>query len=174
MLQAGNWEWYYPDNGKRSIAEIVGYSKPSVAALHRYSENMGNEARAELAMALHRPDDERSEIGVVHMGQDAEGHRPDLDSVVYLLASDETDSRKGKAKSGPWRASMSIEFGHWTRSYNQRRNTILGDAEGPVRGRKRRQRTRPKDAGGATWVPGVAPLNKASKAMIRKRKLSIK
>jgi len=172
-IRAGQWEWYYPDNSKdgESIASITGYSQASVSSMKRHAEVMALEAKAELAMAYHRPEDERSEIGAVHMGQDAMGRRPDLDSVVYLAASDVSENG---GSDDEYRAALSIEFGHWTRSYNTRRNAKLGDAEGPIRGRKKGSYTRPKDAAGAKWVPGVAPLSKAAKAMVRKRRMSIK
>lgn len=163
MLRAGQWEWYYPDEGEVSIASIVGYSKPSVSALQRFSTAMAREAQG--VLDVHR-DTGDAEIGVVHMGGTVLDHPAMLDSTVYLSANPEV--------KGHWAAAKSIEFGHWTLPYNTRRRNKLGDAEGPIRGRKRGSYARPKDAGGATWVPGIAPLQKASKAMVRKRKLSIR
>jgi len=161
MLRAGNWEWYFPDEGEVSIASIVGYSQPSVSALMRYSTAMKREAQNILDMHYDTGD---AEIGVVHMGGTELDHRAELDSTVYLSANPET-------KKGMWAAASSIEFGHWTLPYYKRRNNTLGDKEGPVRGRKNGRRS---DSGGATWVEGIAPLQNAAKAMVRKRKLSIK
>jgi len=151
MLRAGNWEWYYPEEGDDSIASIVGYSKPSVAGLMRYSTAMAREAANILSMTEHRPNQERSEVGVVHMGGAHMGHRPDLDSTVYLSAADE-----GKGKANAWRAVQSIEFGHYTAGRDH-------EGEGP-RTKKDHKRH---------WVPGVSPLRKAAKTMVRRRRLSI-
>lgn len=151
MLRAGNWEWYYPDEGEVSIASIVGYSKPSVSALMRYSTAMAREADAILSM--HR-DTGDAEIGVVHMGEAELGHKAQLDSTVYLRATDE--SAKGKSKGNNWRAVQSIEFGHYTSGREH-------EGEGP-RTKKDHKRH---------WVDGIAPLQTAAKKMVRKRKLSI-
>jgi hypothetical protein len=163
-LQAGNWEWYYPDGGKKrvSIHSLVGYSQPAVSSIKRHAMVMAAEARAELS--LHR-DTGDAHIGAVHMGEDAEGHRPDLDSVVYLAASDEGERDPDEGKEVPGtddgsiytnahRAVMSIEFGHYTG----------GRAMGP-RTRKQHRRTR---------VKGLGVLQKASKKMVAKRRMSIK
>lgn len=151
MLRAGNWEWYYPDNSDtgESIASIVGYSRPSVSGLMRYSTAMARDADAILSM--HR-DTGDAEIGVVHMGQAELGHPAKLDSVVYLKATDE-----GKGKANAWRAVQSIEFGHYTAGGRDH------EGEGP-RTKKDHKRN---------WVPGIAPLQQAAKRMVRKRRLSI-
>ena len=162
-LSAGNWEWYYPDGGKKrvSIASIVGYSQPAVSSIQRHARVMGNEAAAELALHY---DQGHAYVGVVHLGEDAEGYRPDLDSVVYLASPDEgkKDPDEGKPVPGTddgsvytnaHRAVMSIEFGHYTRG-----------GMGP---RTRKQHRR-------TWVKGLGVLQKASKKMVAKRRMSIK
>lgn len=161
-LSAGNWEWYYKDKGENSIAEIVGYSKPAVSSIQRHARVMGNEAAAELALHY---DQGHAYVGVVHLGEDAEGYRPDLDSVVYLASPDEgkKDPDEGKEVPGTddgsvytnaHRAVMSIEFGHYTG----------GRAIGPrTRGQHRR-----------TFVKGLGILQKASKKMVSKRRMSIK
>lgn len=162
-LAAGNWEWYYPDGGKKrvSIASIVGYSQPSVSSIQRHARVMAADAQAELA--LHR-DTGDAHVGAVHMGEDVEGHRPDLDSVVYLAASDEGEKHEDEGKDVPGtddgsvytnahRAVMSIEFGHYT-----------SGGMGP-RTRKQHRRTR---------VKGLGVLQKASKKMVAKRRMSIK
>lgn len=148
MLRAGNWEWYYPDEGDDSIASIVGYSKPSVSGLMRHSTAMARDAAAILEM--HR-DAGDSEIGVVHMGGAEHGHRPDLDSVVYLV-----DTHDGKGRNNQWRSVQSIEFGHYTKPREH-------EGEGP---RTKRDHKR-------HWVPGIAPLQTAAKRAVRKRRLSI-
>lgn len=160
-LAAGNWEWYYPDNGKVSIATIVGYSQPSVSSMRRHAEVMKREGAAELS--IHR-DTGDAHVGVVHMGEDAEGHRPDLDSVVYLAAHDEGAKHEDEGKDVPGtddgsvytnahRAVMSIEFGHYT--------------SGGMGPRTRKQHRR-------TFVKGLGVLQKASKKMVAKRRMSIK
>lgn len=148
MLRAGNWEWYYPEEGDNSIASIVGYSKPSVSALMRYSTAMAREA--DTILSMHR-DTGDAQVGVVHMGGAHMGHRPDLDSTVYLSASD-----TGKGKANAWRAVQSIEFGHYTAGRDH-------EGEGP-RTKKDHKRH---------WVDGVSPLRKAAKTMVRRRRLSI-
>lgn len=163
-LQAGNWEWYYPDGGKKrvSIASLVGYSQPAVSAIKRHAVVMKAEAAAELSM--HR-DTGDAHVGVVHMGEDAEGHRPDLDSVVYLAAHDEGAKHADEGKDVPGtsdgsvytnahRAVMSIEFGHYAG----------GRAVGPLTRRQHRR----------TFVKGLGVLQKASKKMVAKRRMSIK
>lgn len=161
-LSAGNWEWYYRDNGKNSIAEIVGYSQPALSSMRRHAEAMKREGAAELSM--HR-DTGDAHVGAVHMGEDALGHRPDLDSVVYLSAHDEGAKHHDEGKDVPgtddgsvytnaFRAVMSIEFGHYTSN-----NGI-----GP---RTRKQHRR-------TFVKGLGILQKASKKMVAKRRMSIK
>jgi hypothetical protein len=163
-LEAGNWEWYYPDESKtgESIGSIVGYSAPSVSSIQRHARVMAREADAVLSMTHHRPGQERSYIGVVHQDEKEHGHEAKLDSTVYLAAP--PDSKK----QGLWSAAESIEFGHWTKNYKARRNATLGDAEGPIRNGKK------GDGGGSTWVEGVAPLQKAAKRMFQKRRMSIK
>lgn len=162
-LRAGQWEWYYPDGGKKrvSIASIVGYSKPAISSIQRHANVMRREAAAELS--LHK-DTGDAHVGVVHMGEDAVGYRPDLDSVVYLSAHDEGAKHPDEGKEVPGtddgsvytnahRAVMSIEFGHYTGS-----NGI-----GP---RTRKQHKR-------TFVKGLGVLQKASKKMVAKRRMSI-
>jgi hypothetical protein len=164
-LLAGNWEWYYPDESKtgESIGSIVGYSAPSVSSIQRHANVMAREADAILSMAGHRPNVSRSYIGVVHQDESELGHKPRLDSTVYLAADPEMNKR-----GNMWSAVRSIEFGHWTKNYSYRRNKTLGDKEGPIRNQKR------GDGGKSTWVEGVSPLQKAAKKMVGRRRMSIK
>lgn len=138
----GRIEWYGPTSGPRSVEEIVGYSKPSVSALMRYSTAMSKEADDTLSMHY---DQGHSHIGVIHKGEAEHKHRAKLDSVVYLADSEQqAKTPKGGKKKNQWRSVQSIEFGH--------------DIE-------------TKD--GTKTVPGLAPLQKAAKKMVAKRRLSI-
>jgi hypothetical protein len=163
-LLAGQFEWYYPDNGKESIASIVGYSQPAVSSIQRHARVMAAEAAAELS--VHR-DTGDAHVGSVHMGEDAMGRRPDLDSVVYLAAHDEgkKDHREGKAASdgsgdiqtNAYRAVMSIEFGHYA----------SGNGTRPIGPKTKKEHKR-------TWVPGIGVLQHAAKKMRAKRRMSIR
>lgn len=161
-LAAGNWEWYYPDNGPESIAQIVGYSAPAVSSIQRHARVMAQEA--DNVLSVHR-DTGDAKIGVVHMGGADLGHKAKLDSTVYLSAGDEgrKDPDEGKPVPGTsdgsvytnaFRAAMSIEFGHYQ---GGRRNSPL------TRGQHRRTR-----------VGGVGALTKATKKMVARRRMSIK
>jgi hypothetical protein len=153
-LKAGNWEWYYPDQSDtgESIASIVGYSKPAVAGLMRYSTAMRNDARAILSM---HEDQGHSRIDVLHKGEAEEGHKAKLDSVVYLIDEGDSTNKGGKLRQ-QWRSVKSIEFGH----YNKPREH---EGEGP-RTKKDHRRS---------FVPGIAPLRTAAKRARAKRRLSI-
>jgi hypothetical protein len=162
MLLAGNWEWYYPDEGEDSIARHVGYSQPAVSSIQRHAEAMKREAANELS--LHR-DTGDAHIGVVHMGGADLGHRAKLDSTVYLSAHDEgkkdplqgkevPDREDGAVYSNEYRAVMSIEFGHYT-------------SDNGIGPRTRKQHRR-------TFVKGLGVLQKATKKMVSKRRMSIK
>ena len=161
---------FYPDGDPRlggadSVEHSVSYTTSVASGLRRYSSAMAMDAKATLAMAGHRIKDERSEIGTVHQGLPGMGENPYLDSTVYLAAPDE--SLPGKSRGNAWRAVQSIEFGHYTHNYGYRRNNKLGDHEGPIRRRR-------SDNRGSTWVPGVAPLQKAMKKALASRRLAIK
>ena len=163
MLRAGQWEWYFPDEGEDSIAQHVGYSQPAVSAIQRHANVMKREAQAILDM--HRDNRNRVEIGVVHMGEDHIGHTAKLDSTIYLQVTDEgrkhpdegKEDASGNVSTNRYRAALSVEYGHYTGGVPDR----------PIGPRTRRQHRR-------TFVKGIGALSGAVKKARANRRMSIK
>lgn len=157
-------DWFSPGDprmdGAENVEQAVVYTIPVASALIRFSTALARDAAGTLAMAYHRPDAERSYIGVMHRGQKEWGYEPELDSIVYLAAPDERDGKGEKPRKGltnSYAAPSSIEFGHYTSARQH-------GGEGP----------RTKADHQKHWVPGLAPLRKAAKKMVANRRLSIK
>lgn len=165
----GRVDWYPPKHPEMDFADnvehAVSYTDSVASGLRRYSTALGREAAAILSMTEHRPDQERSEIGVVHRGHSGSHESTAdvdtyLDSIVYLQAPDDGEKQKGegrKGKTNSWRAVQSIEFGHYTAPREH-------EGEGP---RTKRDHQR-------HWVEGVSPLRKAARKMSRNPRLSIR
>lgn len=161
-------EFYPPGDPRlghnvKNVEHSVSYTLSVASGLMRYSSALKRHAANILEVHYDTGD---SEIGVVHNNGSAHGYSPDLDSIVYLSASDEGAKGygEGRIKKGfkgtstnAYRAVQSIEFGHYTRGREH-------SGEGP-RTRADHQRH---------WVPGISPLRKAARKMSANPRLSIK
>lgn len=81
--------WYGPPTGRGSVDDVVSHTVEVYDALKKHSAEIASDARATLAMAYHRPEAERSYIGVIDAGESEFGWAPELDSTVYLAAPDD-------------------------------------------------------------------------------------
>ena len=132
--------WYGPEMGEGSTGDRVSHTYPVVNAMRSAATAIGMRAKFNLeTYPQHR-------TGGAQIGMQQEK----LDFYVYLR-----DPNNHAAAQG-------IENGHWTRGYAKRRNSTLGDAEGPIRN------GRDGDGGGSRWVEGLHVLRNAVDSAISK------